>query len=64
MRVNGTEQSLTQPTTLAQFLAQQGYRVERIVVERNGEIVPKAAYASVQLCDSDVIEIVSFMGGG
>ena len=35
-----------------------------IAVERNEEIVPKATYAEVMLQDSDVLEVVHFMGGG
>ena len=31
---------------------------------RNGEIVPRATYESVRLAAGDVVEIVSFVGGG
>ena len=33
-------------------------------MERNGEIVPKAAYGETILQDGDVIEVVNFVGGG
>ena len=36
----------------------------RIAVERNGDIVPKAQYDETMLCDGDVVEVVSFVGGG
>ena len=36
----------------------------RIAVERNGEIVPKRLYGETVLQDNDVIEVVSFVGGG
>lgn len=64
MHVNGKEFSLNNPQTLLEFLQKQGYQIQRIAVERNGEIVPKADYATIQLSDSDVIEVVAFMGGG
>lgn len=64
MRVNGTERALTQPQNLQEFLTEQGYDWRRIAVERNGEIVPKGTYETVQLEECDVIEVVSFMGGG
>ena len=35
-----------------------------LAVERNGEIVPKAAYGETILQDGDVIEVVNFVGGG
>jgi sulfur carrier protein len=33
-------------------------------VERNEEIVKKAAYGTTVLKDGDALEVVSFMGGG
>lgn len=64
MRINGKEITLKKPQNLLIFLQDQGYNVKRIAVERNGEIVPKADYEMVQLSDSDIIEVVAFMGGG
>ena len=53
-----------QEIPLCQFLAEHNYNQARIAVERNEEIVPKATYASCILKDGDVVEIVSFVGGG
>ena len=64
MRVNGKEIPLKKPQTLQEFLLEQGYRLALIAVEHNDVIVPKADYATVLLSDSDVIEVVSFMGCG
>ncbi len=50
--------------TLAEYLAETDYLTERIAVERNDEILPKAKYAETILETGDVIEIVSFVGGG
>ena len=33
-------------------------------MERNGEIVPKSEYEKVIVTDSDLLEIVTFVGGG
>ena len=33
-------------------------------MEVNEEIIPKAKYGEVTLKDGDVVEIVSFVGGG
>ena len=49
---------------LCQFLEEHNYRVGRIAVERNEEIVPKSTYEQCILRDGDVVEIVSFVGGG
>ena len=36
----------------------------RVVVEHNGAIVPRAAYADTPVGDDDVLEILFFVGGG
>ena len=50
--------------TLMEYLETTTYNPQRIAVERNGEIVPKAQYSNTILQDNDVIEVVSFVGGG
>ena len=50
--------------TLADYLAQADYDLQRIAVERNGEIVPKAQDGETVLAEGDSVEVVSFMGGG
>lgn len=50
--------------TIAEYLAGTKYDMKRIAVEKNGDIVPKAAYESTVLEDEDSIEVVSFVGGG
>ena len=51
-------------STLQDYLASVGYDMARIAVERNGEIVPKAAYGETVLQEGDSLEVVSFVGGG
>lgn len=36
----------------------------KIAVELNREIVPKSGYETVVLQDGDVLEIITFIGGG
>ncbi len=49
---------------LSEYLAENGYSPGRIAVEKNGEIVPKSQYDQTVLANGDLIEIVSFVGGG
>ena len=63
VRINGAELDMA-GRTLAEYLAQTAYDPKRIAVERNGEIVPKANYGATVLQDGDVVEVVSFVGGG
>lgn len=64
MQVNGEKLVLIEQISLAKFLQQRQYRTERVVVELNGTIVPKASYDEIILQDADILEIVSFVGGG
>lgn len=63
VKINGKELDLA-GKTIADYLATTNYDIKRIAVERNGEIVPKAAYGETILKDEDAIEVVSFVGGG
>lgn len=63
IKING-EPKAVQGMSLLAYLTQEGYQPERIAVECNEEIVPKAEYDRKILQDGDVLEIVSFVGGG
>lgn len=63
IRINGENVEL-QEISLENYLTDAGYQRERIAVECNGAIVPKAEYGIRKLKDGDVLEIVSFVGGG
>lgn len=47
-----------------QYLEENSISPQRIAVELNEEILPKANYADAVLKDGDVVEIVNFVGGG
>jgi sulfur carrier protein len=66
MLVNGKKIDLRSetPVTLAAFLKDNKYEQTRVAVEKNGSIVPRAAFECETLCDSDKVEIVHFVGGG
>ena len=63
VKVNGEPKDIA-GKTIAEYLATTNYDTMRIATERNGDIVPKVAYAETVLKDGDSIEIVSFVGGG
>ncbi|PXV95983.1 sulfur carrier protein [Lachnotalea glycerini] len=50
--------------TLKDYLLKNGYSISKIVVEINNKIISKANYENVILSSGDVVEIVSFVGGG
>jgi sulfur carrier protein len=62
--VNGEHRELPEGLTVAGLLQHLGVRGERVAVERNGAVVKRARHADERLTEGDVVEIVSFVGGG
>lgn len=62
--VNGTAQSHTGPLAVSQLLDRMALTGKKVAVERNGEIVPRAAHGSTWLTEGDRLEIVVAVGGG
>ena len=63
VKINGESLEMA-GKTIAEYLTQTDYDRNRIAIERNGEIVPKASYDETILEDGDSLEVVSFVGGG
>ncbi len=63
VKVNGKEMDIS-GVTVSEYLAGTEYEPARIAVEKNGDIVVKSSYDETVLQDGDVVEIVSFVGGG
>jgi len=62
--VNGAKQRHPGPLKIADLLRAMELAGKKIAVERNGEIVPRGAHASILLADGDRLEIVVAVGGG
>jgi thiamine biosynthesis protein ThiS len=66
MRVvlNGEEREIPDGLTIARLIEHLGVNPERVAVERNLEVVPRAEWARVEIREGDRLEIVHFVGGG
>jgi len=64
IRVNGEELRLPRGASISLLLDRLEVSTPRVAVERNREIVPKAAYPSTLVEEGDVFEVVEFVGGG
>lgn len=62
--LNGENVETKDGSSVGQLLTNLGIGSERVAVELNQEIVPKAGYSAQMLSDGDRIEIVHFVGGG
>ena len=64
MKLNGKTIDLVQECSLLDFLALQQFDWRAVAVERNGMIVPKTEFGTVRISDTDILEVVRFVGGG
>lgn len=62
--LNGDFAETAEGATVESLLRQLDISRERVAVELNADIIPKADYEKRILCDGDKIEIVHFVGGG
>lgn len=61
--INGKQEQAAGMTILA-YLEQAGYTPERVVVEKNLEIIPRESLDNTLLEEGDSVEILRFVGGG
>ena len=59
-----TFDSLSEPATLDQLIAELGLKGDRVAVEHNGQIAPRTVWPNTTITDGDRLEVVHFVGGG
>jgi thiamine biosynthesis protein ThiS len=65
IRINGKEREFAQPAlSVKDLIDQLSLAPQRIAIEVNRQIIPRAAWEGTQLDDGDRVEIVHFVGGG
>ena len=62
--VNGEQRGFEGVGDLAALVVALGLDQRKVAIERNLEIVPRAAYLTTAIAEGDRIEIVHFIGGG
>jgi sulfur carrier protein len=65
--LNGQPRSFTalsQAPSLDQLVAELGLKGDRVAVEHNGAIVPRASWPQTSVSAGDRLEVVHFVGGG
>jgi sulfur carrier protein len=65
--INGQQrlfESLASPAALTLVIEQMNLKADRVAVECNGEIAPRATWQAVHVHAGDKLEIVHFVGGG
>jgi sulfur carrier protein len=62
--INGQQESIEKPVSLSALVAAKGLCPEKIVVEHNLSIIAREDWSKITIKDRDMVEIVSFVGGG
>lgn len=63
VKING-EMVSVQGISVLDYLLENGYQADRVVVEKNLIILTKDQLETTVIEDGDVIEVLSFVGGG
>jgi len=64
VKINGEEAQGVEGMKIMDYLQNNGYNINRIVVEKNLEVVPRSDMNNIFIQDGDSIEIIQFVGGG
>ncbi len=64
IRINGEEIEIAGGISIAELLRLRNIGSKNAVVEYNGSILRPEEWKNVILKDGDVLEVVSFVGGG
>ena len=64
LTINGQPAQIEDVPTLAALIEKLGLKSQRVAVEVNRQVVSWKKHAQTPVKDGDVIEIVSFVGGG
>jgi thiamine biosynthesis protein ThiS len=64
LHLNGEPREFPDELTVASLVAALGMKPDRVAVELNLEILPRANWQTTVLKDGDKLEVVHFVGGG
>jgi len=62
--INGERHEVPEALTVAALIENLKMIPERVAIERNLEILPRARWRETQVAPNDSFEIVHFVGGG
>lgn len=62
--VNGERREIPDGLTVAALIEHLGMKSDRVAIERNRDILPRADWAETEVQANDTFEIVHLVGGG
>ncbi len=64
IQLNGQIHKFETNLSIEQLLNKLSINKKKVAVELNKSVVPKQKYSSIKIANQDVVEIVTFIGGG
>lgn len=67
LSVNGQDRvfdGLVSPANLLEVVTGMNLKADRVAVEHNGKIAPRARWSDIPVSAGDKLEVVHFVGGG
>jgi thiamine biosynthesis protein ThiS len=64
VKINGDSRDVPDGLTVAALLDHLKMRIDRVAIERNLDILPRAHWNETRVQPNDNFEIVQFVGGG
>lgn len=64
MKLNGKGFQLEKSMNLYDFFIEKEIKMDRVVIELNGHIIPKEKFNTTMIKNHDSLEVISFVGGG
>jgi thiamine biosynthesis protein ThiS len=64
IKINGKNYDFLEQSLSIVYILKKLNISKTVIIELNGEIVPKAEFDAIKLKDADSMEILYFMGGG
>ena len=64
VQINGEEQDIPAGTTVRALIERLGLGGQACAAEVNKRVVPKKEHGERELCEGDMVELVTLVGGG
>ena len=61
--VNGNIETI-EPCTIDEYVERKNLNPSALVVEHNQQIIQQQRWGEIQLAEDDILELLSFVGGG
>lgn len=64
LTINGQQKEFSEKLTLLDLAKKYQEKIQTLVIELNGEVLPRNQWHQYQLQAGDKIELITFVGGG